>query len=155
VENLHFYVDAVPVDLNLKSLERIRHLEADDGFHLSALLNVRIRYDPGGSVGRELERLRERQREASPKALSEHDVAFTRHGHKHILDKVRGRFDTMPLLCLFLLGTDIYWLVQIYFRVRELPFEGEKRAIEYLQGHELEIYHDLAVFYATDQPAFR
>jgi hypothetical protein len=140
----------VPVDLNLTTLEEIRHLDATTtGFHLVALLDGRVLHDPTGQVTRELQDLRGRQREAPPDELSEQAIASTRHGHRHILDKIRGRLTTNPVLCHFLLSTDIYWLVQSYFRFRKLVFKGEKHAIEYLRNHEPEIFEAMAEFYST------
>ena len=58
VESLHFYICDVPVDLNLTMLEGIRCLEADDAFHIAALLKGGIRHNRSGNVTRELQALR-------------------------------------------------------------------------------------------------
>jgi hypothetical protein len=108
-----------------------------------------VLYDPTGQVTSELQRLRERHRAAPADELSEQAIAFTRHGHRHVLDKIRRRLTTDPVLCHILLSTDIYWLVQSYFRVRKLVYKGEKHAIEYLQKNEPAIYAAIAEFYAT------
>lgn len=149
VESLHFYVGGVPVDLNLMTLDEVRHLDATDNFHSVALLDGRILHDPTGKVIRAFEELRRRRRQSPPKELSEHTVAFIRHGHKHIFDKVKGRLETMPVFCRFLLSTNIYWLIETYFHVRGLVYKGEKHAIGYLQHHEPEIFETIAEFYAT------
>jgi hypothetical protein len=116
---------------------------------LVALLDGEVLHDPTGKVTHEIEELQRRQQQSSPRELSEHIVAFTRHGHKHVFDKIKGRLDTMPVFCRFLLCTDIYWLIETYFQVRNLVFKGEKHAIEYLQRHEPEIFEAVAKFYAT------
>lgn len=149
VESLHFYVSGVPVDLNLITLDEIRHLDVADGFHLVALLDGKVLHDPTGKVAHELEELQRRQQQSSTRKLSEHTIAFTRHGHKHVFDKIRGRLETMPVFCRFLLSTNIYWLIETYFQVRNLVFKGEKHAIEYLQHHEPEIFEAVAEFYTT------
>ena len=149
VESLHFYAGGTPVDLNLTTLEEISQLEADHGFQVSALLGGRILYDPTGELAGELARLRQRRQQAAPETLSAQTIAFIRHGHKHIFDKIRGRLETMPVFCRFLLCANIYWLIQSYFRVRHLTYRGEKRAIAYLQDNEPEIYQALTDFYNT------
>ena len=149
VESLHFYVGDVPVDLNLMTLDEIRHLDVTDGFHLVALFDGRVLHDPIGKATLALEELRRRRQQFSPKELSAHAIAFTRHGHKHVFDKIKGRLDTMPVFCRFLLSTNIYWLIETYFRVRGIVFKGEKHAIEYLQRNEPEIFEAIAEFYTT------
>jgi hypothetical protein len=149
VESLHFYVGSVPVDLNLITLDEIRHLDVTDGFHLVALLDGRILHDPTSKVTSALEELRRRQKQSPLKELSEHAIAFTRHGHRHVFSKIKGRLNTMPVFCRFLLSTNIYWLIKTYFSVRGLVFKGEKYAIEYLQHHEPEIFEAMTEFYAT------
>lgn len=149
VESLHFYAGDTPVDLNLTTLEEISRLEAGHGFQVSALLSGRILYDPTGELAGELARLRQRRQQATPETLSAQTIAFIRHGHKHVFDKIRGRLETMPVFCRFLLCANIYWLIQSYFRVRHLTYRGEKRAIAYLQDNEPEIYQALTDFYNT------
>jgi hypothetical protein len=149
VESLHFYVGSVPVDLNLVTLDEIRRLDVTDGFHLVALLDGKALHDPTGKITRTLEELRRRRQQSPPQALSAHAIAFTRHGHRHVFDKIRGRLDTKPVFCRFLLSTNIYWLVGTYFHVRGILFKGEKHAIEYLQHHEPEVYEAMVEFYAT------
>jgi hypothetical protein len=115
VGSLHFYVGAIPVDLNLITLDEIRHLDRMAGFRWVALLDGRVLHDPTGKVTYELEKLRRRQ-STSPQPLSEHAIARMRHGHKHVLDKIKGRLNTMPVFCRFLLSTDIYWLIETCFQ---------------------------------------
>jgi hypothetical protein len=149
VVSLHFYAGGIPVDLNLITLEEISRLEAGQTFQVSALLGGRILYDPTGELAGELTRLRQRRQQAAPETLSAQTIAFIRHGHKHIFDKIRGRLETMPVFCRFLLNANIYWLIQSYFRVRHLTYRGEKRAIVYLQDNEPEIYQALTDFYSV------
>lgn len=55
----------------------------------------------------------------------------------------------MSLFCEFLLGVNMYWLVQTYFEVRNLPFKGEKHALSYLKLNEFDIYKSIEGFYAA------
>ena len=150
VESLHLFVGGVPVDLNLITLDRIRSLNVSDGFHLVALLDGRILHDTTGEVTLALQGLQRRRHQSVPPKLSEHAVAFTRHGHRHVFDKIKDRLHTMPVFCRFLLSTSIYWLVETYFAVRGIVFKGEKHAIEYLRRHEPELYSAVGRFYATN-----
>ena len=148
VESLHFYVSDTPIDLNVRTLKEIRELEAAEEFE-TALLEGRIIYDPTGEVSREIEKLKVRHEKRKPERLSEHSIAFTRHGHRHIFDKLKGRFGTDPLLSEFLLGTNIYWLVRTYFNVRNLPYKGEKYSLNYLQQKEPGIHHAIQEYYSA------
>ena len=146
VESLHFYVDTafghVPVDLNLRSLRYLASQNSLTGFE-SALLDGRIIYDRGGVVAQQLEQLRAE----APSQYTEHDIAFTRHGHRHVLDKIRGRLQSDALLCRLLLNANIHWLINSYFGVRGLSYPGEKHALAYLAQHEPEIYALIDEFY--------
>lgn len=148
VESLHFYIKTIPVDLNVRSLQEIQDLEFPKGFE-TFLLEGRIIYDPTKKVSQELQKLKERQKTCYPKKFSEHSIAFARHGHKHVLNKIKGRLDTLPLLCRFLLNTNIYWLVETYFNIRNLPFRGEKHALNYLKESDPDIYQGIEDFYAS------
>lgn len=148
VESLHFHIATIPVDLNIRSLQEIQDLRYAEGFE-TALLDGRIIYDPTKKVAQALEGLRMRQKAYHPGRPSEHSVAFARHGHRHALDKIKGRIETMPLLCKFLLNTNIYWLVERYFDVRNLSFRGEKHALNYFKENEPDIYQGIQDFYSA------
>ena len=107
VESLHFYVDGIPVDLNLRTLDEIHKLARATGFD-RILLDGRIIYDPSGSLTQEIQDLKERDRLALPDQPSVETITFTRHGAKHIIDKVKGRIDSDPTLCAFLLNQNVY-----------------------------------------------
>lgn len=148
VESLHFYLSGTPIDLNVRTLKEIRELGVAEEFEV-ALLEGRIIYDPTGEVSREIENLKVRHENHKPKKLSDHSIAFTRHGHRHIFDKLKGRLGTDPLLSEFLLGTNIYWLVQTYFNVRNISYKGEKYSLNYLQQKEPGIYHAIQEYYSA------
>ena len=153
VDSLHFYVAGVPVDLGLITLDVIRTLRGAGSFEAAALVAGRVIYDPSRRVEHELVQLRQRHQSSATVELSAHDIAFVRFGQKHVLDKVRGRLETQPLFCRFLLHTNIYWLVQNYFLVRGIPYQGETWAIDYLQAYESEIARHIADFYANSKLA--
>ncbi|MFH1680567.1 MAG: hypothetical protein ABIH26_07975, partial [Candidatus Eisenbacteria bacterium] len=89
VESLHFFAGAVPVDLNVRSLDDIRGTRRAAGFD-SIMLDGRIIHDPSGRLAREIEELRKRDAEAGAGQWSI-DAPGMRHGHRHILDKIRDR----------------------------------------------------------------
>ena len=149
LESLHFRIAGVPVDLNLVTINEIGRLDAKNGFHFFTLLGGRVVHDTNGKVARALDELRRRSNNSPPLLLSAHTVAATRHGHRHIFDKIKGRLETEPVFCRFLLGTNIYWLIKTYFEVRGIVFTGEKNAIEYLRHHEPTLYEEIALFYDT------
>ena len=148
VESLHFYVDGVPVDLNLRTLDEIRDLALATGFE-QTLLDARIIHDPTGRVAREIRALRSRQEQAPHQTASEETIAFIRHGTKHIFDKVRSRLDSMPIFSAYMLQQSVYWLVREYFVVRDMPFKGEKNALEYLERNDPRMFDLIEQFYAT------
>lgn len=149
VESLHFSVESTPVDLNLITLEALTGQQPTSTFPQLALSNGSVLFDRTAKVGPALARLKEALAQTRPEAPSAHTVAFLRHGHRHLLDKVRGRFHSEPLLSRFLLGVNPYWLMENYFRVRRLPFRGERHALEYWRRHEPELYGVLEAFYRT------
>ena len=147
VESLHFYVSRVPVDLNLITVSELKELEESDSFRIIALQNGTVLYDSNGLVRELLEKVRRMGR--TPPVLSDHSIAMMRHGHRHVFDKIENRYRSMPTFCRFLLGVNIYWLVESYLRVRGLDFKGGRRAFEYLQVHEPKLYDQITRFYAA------
>ncbi len=102
VESLHFYVDGVPVDLNLRSLDEISSSALATGLD-QTLLEARIIYDPSGRVVKEIRALKRRQEQAPSQTTSHERIAYIRHGTKHIFDKVRMRLDSMPIVSAYML----------------------------------------------------
>ena len=149
VESLHFNVGETPVDLNLLTLQRLSELDSEFTFPQLALQDGTLLFDRTGQVGPALTQLQVALSQTRLEAPSAHAVAFMRHGHRHLLEKVRGRLESEPLLANFLLSVNPYWLLETYFRVRQLPFYGEKRALAYWRQHEPEIYGALEAFYGT------
>lgn len=62
---------------------------------------------------------------------------------------MRYRLKTQPLFCEFLLGTNIYWLVQTYFKVRGLAYLDERLALEQLAKEAPQIGRNIAKFYGA------
>lgn len=147
VTSLHFDVGDVPVDLNLFPLAALRQLTLDNSFELQVIVEGRVIYDPTGEVQRQKERLLQAVALHQVEPWSEHTIAFIRHGHRHLFDKVQGRLQSMPTLCQVLLYTNIYWLLENYFRLRYLPFRGPKQALAYLQEHDEVLYSLIEAFY--------
>lgn len=151
VESLHLYVgkppNEIPVDLNVRTLEDLEREEPLTPID-RALVGGEIVYDPGGALQETLPHLAARWPEPVP-PLHDHDIAFERFSKTHILDKVRGRLDSQPTLCAFLLHTNIYWLVQSYFGLRQMAYPGEKPALGWLEIHESDLYAQVAAFYET------
>ena len=148
VESLHFYLASVPIDLNLRTLSEIREMDQASGIN-QALLEARIISDPTGDVAREIQALRSRQDQVPRAKTPDEELANIRFGTKHIFDKVRGRLDSDPTLCSFLLQQNVYWLVRNYFPIRNMAFKGEPDALEFLQQNEPETYGLVEKFYAA------
>ena len=149
VTSLHFYVGHIPVDLNFITRAELEHLTARDHFRRTALRNGRIIYDPQGFIIPALTRLQTDHAARNSDRLSENTVARTRQWHRHILDKVRGRLETDPVICRFILSTNMARLVANYFHVRQQPFDGEIQAMAYLRLHEPALFAKIAAFYTT------
>jgi hypothetical protein len=151
VESIHFYVGGIPVDLNLRTMEDLQSERPVDNID-HTLLRAEIIFDRTGMLKKEIAALSDRWA-SRPDKLSEHEVSFQRFSQKHLLDKVKNRLIKEPLLCEFLLSTNIYWLVQNYFRVRLIPFPGEKSALRWLKRNETELYEKIGSFYKSSNLA--
>lgn len=146
VNSLHFYIANTPVDLNLKTIDELQSQKILTGFE-TAFVKGNIIYDPTNELARHFDRLRLNYEQTLTAPLTENAVASVRHGHKHVLDKVKNRIESAPAFCSFLLNVNLYWLIQSYFYARNLQYPGEKGAFEYLENHEPEIYHQIEQFY--------
>jgi hypothetical protein len=149
VESLHFFIGDLPVDLNVRTWA---DLEADELLTPvdQALFHGQILHDRDGDLAARLGRYAEAH-DGPLLPLSEHDVALIRFGQRHGLDKVRGRFATDPILCRLLLESNVYWLIQHYFRIRRLHFPGEKAALRHLEQREAAIWPAVQRFYDTTE----
>ena len=147
VESIHFHCGRIPVDLSLRTIDDLRRDEPLS--RIDYLLGeAEVLYDRTGILREVLADLKERWRETPPE-LTEHDVHMNRFCQQHALDKVKGRTEEEPLFCEFLLATNIYWLVQAYFRVRSISYPGEKPALQYLEKHEPEMCAEMQAFYSS------
>lgn len=149
VESIHFFVDGVPVDLNLRSLPQLRGEDVQRDFDAS-VLSGRVAYDPSGLVERLRTDLALDERALPP---TPHDVARQRHTHRHTFDKIRGRLEERPLLCKLRLNKSVVALVEQYFWFRERAWEGEKQALKYLEEHDPTVFQLLEAFYSTGDVA--
>lgn len=147
LESIHFHVGDISVDLSLRTIDDLHSPQPIDDIDL-VLLTAEILYDPTENLTEILPSLGSKwNREVAP--LTEHEIHFNRFCQQHVLDKVKGRFASNPLLCEFLLSTNIFWLIQTYFRVRLMPYLGENGALEWLEEHDGEIYNTICQFYAV------
>lgn len=149
VRSLHFSVGSTPVDLNFITQTDLDQLTARDYFRWAALRDGRVVYDPEGVTAPALHRLQHSHAPISAHRLSETTIARTRHWHRHTLDKVHGRLETHPVACRFVLHTNMARLVVNYFHVRHQSFDGDIRALAYLEQHEPSLFAKLTAFYAT------
>lgn len=127
IESLHFYINDIPVDLNIRTIEDLKK-ETPLSFIDFSIFKGRIIYDKNNTVY-SLIRDNKQKWDKKGNELSEHDIAFERFNKKHVLDKVKGRLDSDPILCNLLLNTNIYWLLQSYFRFNNLTYPGEKKRL--------------------------
>ncbi len=148
-KGLHFEAGHTPVDLSFITLQALKELPRTFTFPQLALSGGTVIFDRFGELEPALLQMKRSLAWQRPEAISEHALAFMRHGHRHVLDKLRGRLDSEPLLSRFLLGANPYWLMENYFRVRRLPFSGEGHALRYWREHEPEIYQTLESLYET------
>ncbi len=145
VRSVHFCLDQMPIDLNLISLDELERITPADHFRSRAFCEGTVLYDPHGFVTQVQAQLQEQLRHQAA-ALSEHTIATTRHWHRHMLDKVRNRLDTMPTFCRYALHTNCIQLVRTYFRIYGLPYPGETRAFGYLRTHEPTVFNLLKAY---------
>lgn len=144
VESLHFHVGHTPVDLNLRTLADLhRHpplTEID-----AAIREAEVIFDRAETVKTALAQIKAH----TPVPLTHNQIAWDRFCQQHVIDKVNGRLESHPILCALLLSTNIYWLIQAYFRVRRLPYKGEKAALNWFQQNAPEIFELIERFYQT------
>ncbi len=148
VESVHFQCGGIPVDMNVRDLDDLRREEPLTEID-HALTTAELLHDPTGDVARLIAAVDSRWHPQSPK-LTEHEMNFSRFCQRHALDKVRHRLDSDPLLADFLLATNVYWLVQAYFRVRGMPFLGESPALRHLRENAPAVCALVESFYAAN-----
>ncbi len=147
IESLHFYIDFIPVDINLRTIEDL-NLRKPISFIDFALADGDLLYDKTGILEKKISSLKQRWKIQSNE-LTENEKSWERFSQKHALDKVKGRLNKEPLFCEFLLNTNIYWLIQNYFRVRSISYPGEKDALEWINTKDIKIYNKIEDFYRT------
>ncbi len=147
IESLHFYVNDIPVDLNIRTVSDLKRAwpltELDFALGSGELL-----FDRSGQIRKLLEELPRRWvQETEP--LTEHEQAFERFSKQHVLDKVRHRLESEPVKCQYLLHAHVHWLLHSYYRVRGRFFPGDAPALQHWQQHEPDLYEALSKFYAA------
>lgn len=145
IESIHFYVNGIPVDMNIRT-------PADLGsetppFPMDILLAAaEIIYDKQGTLEELLNKASVTWNTTSL-SLNPNRMNWERFSQKHVLDKLRHRINQNVLLSQLLLNTNIYWLLCNYFLVRNIPYPGEGSALEYLHQNDPEIYDKMTHFY--------
>ncbi len=147
VESLHFRAGETPVDLNIRSVQDLVAASRPVSFIDEVMMHSKLLLDRDGDTMDLIREYCERTNLDSIAELTTAEVAFTRFSHRHLLDKVRNRLASDPLLCQFLLSTNIYWLVQTYFRIRKHPYPGEKAALRLLKTNDPDIWALVDSFY--------
>lgn len=147
IESLHFFIEDIPVDINLRTLQDL-DLNKPLSFIDFALIDGDLLYDKTGILKEKISSLTQRWK-MQANELTENEKSWERFSQKHILDKVKGRLNKELLLCEFLLNTNIYWLVQNYFRIRRIPYPGEKDALEWINTKDTKIHNKIEDFYRT------
>ena len=147
IESIHFHVRDIPIDLNLRALSDLERNEPISEFD-RVLFSADILYDESGDLGWKIDSLKDRWMRRS-KGLNEHEISMNRFCQRHVLDKVKGRIDSDPLLCEFLLASNIRWLFETYFRIRSMPFPGEKSGLQWLDSNEPQFYAEIQRFFST------
>ncbi|GGH78035.1 putative nucleotidyltransferase [Pullulanibacillus pueri] len=147
LESIHFDVGDIPIDLSLRRLEDLRRDQPLSPTIDPLLPKGEILFDRQGILNKEMEGIQTRWK-METSAPTEEEMALRKFGHRHVLDKVRHRFESNPLLCHFLLSEDMYWKVISYFSVRSIPYEGESAALIWLKANDPKIYSLIEHFYA-------
>lgn len=147
IESLHFFMEDIPVDINLRTLEDL-DLNKPISFIDFALIDGDLLYDKTGILEKKISSLKQRWKIQSSE-LTENEKSWERFSQKHTLDKAKGRLNDKPLFCEILLNTNIYWLIQNYFRVRRIPYPGEKDALEWINTKDTKIHNKIEDFYKT------
>jgi hypothetical protein len=147
VESIHFCVKGVPVDLNLRCLDDLKKGEPLTEIDW-CVKTGEILHDPTGRLKKAISEVPDRWGRPD-EHLTEHDVAFSRFSHQHAIDKVTGRLDEDPLFCEYLLGVNIFWLVQTYFHIRRLDHPGDRHALPWLRKHDPPVFEQIEGFYGA------
>ncbi|NIA16375.1 MAG: hypothetical protein GWP08_20130 [Nitrospiraceae bacterium] len=149
LEGMHFHVGGVPIDVSMRTLDDL-HSESPLTRIDIHLASGEVLVDKTGRLQELLPPLAQRWQASLPEA-GPNDQAAARFHQSHALNKVRGRIDSEPLLCHFLIATDVFWLVQSYFSVRRLAYPGEKPALEVIRTSAPAIFRLIENFYAETE----
>ncbi|NKB70221.1 MAG: hypothetical protein GKR89_24380 [Candidatus Latescibacteria bacterium] len=151
LESIHFHCGPIPVDLSVRTVVDCQGEERLDWIDLQ-IAKGEILFDRTGALAPVLEQAAVRWADRGLE-LPQHAVNMNRFSQTHVLDKVRHRLDSDPLLCEFLLGSNIGWLVRTYFSVRGKPYPGERGALEYLAAEEGQMHRQINRFYGCQNLA--
>lgn len=116
IKVLHFFVNGLPVDLNVRSIDEIAP-GSIQGFDIN-LLDGRIIYDPKGLVAQRIDALREH---ITKPDLSNRAALRLRQRHRSYLEKVRHRQDIDETYCKIVLAYNLSELLQSYHLIYPMP----------------------------------
>lgn len=135
IESLHFFIDRVPVDLNIRDLDRW----ANGDFTWIPLSGLKALWDPDNLFASMT------QAPISP-AAADH----SRFGHRHTLMKLDQWQGADPEAAKLLVAAATNWIMASYFDARQLPFPGIDGAVRFLRQQEPELL--AALLAALDHP---
>jgi hypothetical protein len=148
IESIHLYISDIPVDLNIRTKLDLRSNVplTDIDF---ALFDGEIIYDKYNEMSALMEQAKLKWTYSSEE-LSSSQIDWERFSQQHVIDKIRYRLKEDVVFSRFLLNTNIYWLINNYFRIRGLKYKGEKQAIISIREKSPEIYEIIEKFYSTN-----
>jgi len=156
VESIHFYVNGIAVDLNIRTLDdmavsaNMSPCDVALAAPIESAHRIQVIYDRFGLVERRLQKLK-REWEIMCSAPTEDSIAKARFVHRHFLDKIRCLIGRDQTCCEFLLCSQTVWLVEHYFRLRGMAYPAEKRAIQWLRENDREAYDLLETYWTTKE----
>lgn len=109
IKVLHFFVEDIPVDLNVRSLEEMIP-EVMEGFD-GAILDGCVIFDPIGVVTQRLAELKEKR---VRRGLPERAALRLRQVHRSYFEKIKRREATEPTSCRIVLSHNLSELIRVY-----------------------------------------
>jgi len=141
LESVHFWLEAGPVDMNIRTLEEICGQDVAPLPGLDDVLRegqVLFERRPGllGAL--------DHAGSDEPGPPSDEAVVQMRFGHAHYLAKLDHYRDRDPLLCDVLIGGAVYWLLHAYAAVRRLSYRGEKATLAAIGADDARMLEEIA-----------
>jgi hypothetical protein len=147
LESIRFYWGDVPVDLSLRTFSDLDRGALD--FIDPTLSQGDILLDRTGRLAERLKKFTETWF-SQRRWRNEHAVNGYRYEHTHILDKTRERLESNPLLCEYLLTTNMRALLSAYYSLRKRPFPGPRAAFEMLPTEDPKFMGMIGDFFSAN-----